>query len=322
MAGRRSRTHSFKAESVLGRSAGCTTQPQSQPSRSSIGTRRIPGLDIVGTGSPIHAGHPDHFAGWIPGSVRIAPVLRWSGAWRATFHDQSLPQTGGLGCRGLTALMELDTLWKHPSAVEPLEQSDPDLSLTLSGLPFEKLISRFALGPAPWCSSRVWTVRLLFLDHHLNTNTLRLYYLSNFTFIYPSFLIGDPNGPDLPGESRWRMLRRALRAKRFTFTECRNQTCNDQEHFDWLVDHDFFSADCKGGVRGDCEREGGCGPGAFDLGLIRLRQTPVPASESLSAECVPLKLGGRTGQPSTATATHIPLLPHGMPRCVEDRATS
>lgn len=30
--------------------------------------------------------------------------------------------------------------------------------------------------------------------------------------------------------------------KRFTFTDCRNQTRNDQEHFDWLVAHAFFSA--------------------------------------------------------------------------------
>jgi len=42
------------------------------------------------------------------------------------------------------------------------------------------------------------------------------------------------------GESRWRMLRRALRSKRFNFTDCRNQTRNDQEHFDWLVEHEFF----------------------------------------------------------------------------------
>ena len=44
------------------------------------------------------------------------------------------------------------------------------------------------------------------------------------------------------GESRWRMLRRALKAKKFTFTECRNQTRNDQEHFEWLVEHEFFNS--------------------------------------------------------------------------------
>lgn len=42
------------------------------------------------------------------------------------------------------------------------------------------------------------------------------------------------------GEARWRMLRRALKKKTFTYTECRNQTRFDRSHFDWFVEHGFF----------------------------------------------------------------------------------
>ena len=42
------------------------------------------------------------------------------------------------------------------------------------------------------------------------------------------------------GESRWRMVRRVLRKKRFAYSDCRNQTRHDQEHFDWLVANGFF----------------------------------------------------------------------------------
>ncbi len=42
------------------------------------------------------------------------------------------------------------------------------------------------------------------------------------------------------GESRWRMLRRVLKKKRFTFEDTRNMSRNDQVHFDWLVDGGFF----------------------------------------------------------------------------------
>ena len=42
------------------------------------------------------------------------------------------------------------------------------------------------------------------------------------------------------GESKWRMVRRVLRKKRFAFSDCRNQTRHDLEHFDWLVGNGFF----------------------------------------------------------------------------------
>ena len=43
------------------------------------------------------------------------------------------------------------------------------------------------------------------------------------------------------GESKWRMLRRVLRAKRFRYTDCRNMTRHDQAHFEWLLDCGFFA---------------------------------------------------------------------------------
>ena len=41
------------------------------------------------------------------------------------------------------------------------------------------------------------------------------------------------------GESRWRMLRRGLKRKRFRFEDTRNMSRNDQVHFDWLVARGF-----------------------------------------------------------------------------------
>lgn len=42
------------------------------------------------------------------------------------------------------------------------------------------------------------------------------------------------------GESRWRMIRRVLKKKRFRFEDTRNMSRNDQIHFDWLVSGGFF----------------------------------------------------------------------------------
>lgn len=67
------------------------------------------------------------------------------------------------------------------------------------------------------------------------------------------------------GESRWRMLRRALRMKRFSFTDCRNQTRNDQEHFEWLVDHEFFTKAGEGTFEVTAK-----GKAAADLGFYEV----------------------------------------------------
>ena len=43
------------------------------------------------------------------------------------------------------------------------------------------------------------------------------------------------------GESKWRMLRRGLKKKRFQFDDTRNMSRNDRAHFDWLVKHGFIN---------------------------------------------------------------------------------
>jgi hypothetical protein len=42
------------------------------------------------------------------------------------------------------------------------------------------------------------------------------------------------------GESRWRMVRRVLKKKKFRYEDARNMTRHDQSHFDWLVENGFF----------------------------------------------------------------------------------
>ena len=42
------------------------------------------------------------------------------------------------------------------------------------------------------------------------------------------------------GESRWRMVRRAMKKKKFKYEDARNQTRFDETHFQWLLQHGFF----------------------------------------------------------------------------------
>lgn len=42
------------------------------------------------------------------------------------------------------------------------------------------------------------------------------------------------------GEARWRMLRRALKKKKFTYSDCRNMTRFDQAHFEWFLENEFM----------------------------------------------------------------------------------
>ena len=44
------------------------------------------------------------------------------------------------------------------------------------------------------------------------------------------------------GESRWRMVRRVLKKKKFKYDDARNMTRHDQTHFDWLIEYEFFAA--------------------------------------------------------------------------------
>lgn len=43
------------------------------------------------------------------------------------------------------------------------------------------------------------------------------------------------------GESRWRMLRRGLKKKRFKYDDTRNMSRNDKLHFEWLVKQGFIA---------------------------------------------------------------------------------
>jgi hypothetical protein len=43
------------------------------------------------------------------------------------------------------------------------------------------------------------------------------------------------------GENKWRMLRRVVRKKTFTFADARNMSRYDRVQFDWLVAHGFFT---------------------------------------------------------------------------------
>jgi hypothetical protein len=67
------------------------------------------------------------------------------------------------------------------------------------------------------------------------------------------------------GETKWRMLRRVLRKKRFTFDNCRNQTRFDQAHFEWLVENGFVIR-----VGDDTHEMTDKGKAAADLGFYEV----------------------------------------------------
>lgn len=68
------------------------------------------------------------------------------------------------------------------------------------------------------------------------------------------------------GESRWRMIRRVLKKKRFKFEDVRNQTRHDQSHFDWLIDNGFFEKLGDDGMYGLTEK----GKAASDPGFYEV----------------------------------------------------
>jgi hypothetical protein len=68
------------------------------------------------------------------------------------------------------------------------------------------------------------------------------------------------------GESRWRMLRRVLKKKKFKYEDARNMTRHDQVHFDWLVDRGFFEDAGGGGWYAVTDK----GRTASDLGFYEI----------------------------------------------------
>lgn len=67
------------------------------------------------------------------------------------------------------------------------------------------------------------------------------------------------------GESKWRMLRRALRKKQFRYDDARGMTRHDDEQFEWLVSNGFFTA-----VGAELFEMTARGRGAADLGIYEI----------------------------------------------------
>jgi hypothetical protein len=67
------------------------------------------------------------------------------------------------------------------------------------------------------------------------------------------------------GESKWRMLRRVIRKKRFTYPDARSMTRADEAHFEWMVDKGFFVA-----VGDDWYEVSDKGRAAADLGFYEM----------------------------------------------------
>jgi hypothetical protein len=71
------------------------------------------------------------------------------------------------------------------------------------------------------------------------------------------------------GKGKWRMLRRVLKKKRFTFADARSTTRLDRAHFDWLAGNGFF-APAGDGVYAVTA----AGRAAADLGLYEWEREP------------------------------------------------
>jgi hypothetical protein len=67
------------------------------------------------------------------------------------------------------------------------------------------------------------------------------------------------------GESKWRMLRRALNTNRFRFEDTRTMHRQDRVHSDWLVERGFFEA-----AGPDLYRVTDKGKAAADLGFYEV----------------------------------------------------
>ncbi len=80
------------------------------------------------------------------------------------------------------------------------------------------------------------------------------------------------------GESRWRMLRIALRSKTFTFDDVRTMSRTDGKYFEWLLNHGFFEDLGNGNYRLSPK-----GVAAADLGLYEWAPMPAPEVATKSA---------------------------------------
>lgn len=67
------------------------------------------------------------------------------------------------------------------------------------------------------------------------------------------------------GESKWRMVRRVLRKKKFQYDDARNQSRFDKDYFAWLIEKGFFQ-DVGNGWYAITEK----GRGAAELGFYEI----------------------------------------------------
>lgn len=79
------------------------------------------------------------------------------------------------------------------------------------------------------------------------------------------------------GESRWRMLRMALRTKTFKFDDVRTMSRTDQKYFDWLIAHGFIEELSGGNYKLSAK-----GVATADLGLYEWTSTPAPVATPTS----------------------------------------
>jgi hypothetical protein len=67
------------------------------------------------------------------------------------------------------------------------------------------------------------------------------------------------------GESKWRMVRRVDREKKFAYTDIRNMTRTDELYFEWLVGNGFVAS-----AGGDLYELTERGKAAAELGLYEI----------------------------------------------------
>lgn len=71
------------------------------------------------------------------------------------------------------------------------------------------------------------------------------------------------------GESKWRMLRRVIKKKRFKYQDIRNHTRFDKAYFEWLVGNEFIVA-----AGDDWYEVTEKGRAAADLGMYEFEPKP------------------------------------------------
>jgi hypothetical protein len=80
------------------------------------------------------------------------------------------------------------------------------------------------------------------------------------------------------GESRWRMVRLALKRKKFRYQDCRNMARQDEAHFEWLLAQGLFRDLGDGWYEVTAD-----GKAAAELGFYETDARPAPAAAEARA---------------------------------------